>query len=71
MEMYKIKSRDKEYIGIILSIDAETTSARTVFGDCIHEVLCYTVKIIPKDDTDIIIDNIIIHSLNDIVPYEE
>lgn len=71
MEMYKIKSRNKEYIGMILSIHAETTSVRTVFGDYIHEVVCYTVKIIPKDDTDIIIDNIIIHSLNDIVPYEE
>ena len=71
MEMYKIKSKDKEYIGIILSIDSETTSGRTVFGDYIYEVVYYTVKIIPKDDTDIIIDNIIIHSLNDIVPYEE
>ena len=71
MELYKVSSKGKEYIGTVISIDSDIEYGRTVAGDLVHSVLWYTVKIIPKDNPDIIIDNIIIHSLEDIKPYEE
>lgn len=71
MGLYKVNSNGKEYIGTVISIDSDIEYGRTVTGNLVHNVLWYTVKMIPKNDPNIIIDNIIIHSLEDIKPYEE